>query len=151
MNNDQRLTVSLLALRLGVFVVMLMWTLDKFVNPAHAAAVFENFYGLAGFGGTVLTLVAIVELVLILAFVAGMWKRVTYGGVLTLHAISTFSSYAQYLSPWQPGNLLFFAAWPMLAACVALYLLRDEDTLLALHRGDTGHRKAPGQMRQTRQ
>ena len=26
-------------------------------------------------------------------------------------------------------NLLFFAAWPMLAACFALYLLRDLDTL----------------------
>jgi len=36
----------------------------------------------------------------------------------------------QYLNPWQ--NLLFFAAWPMLAACVALYLLRDADTLLSV-------------------
>jgi putative oxidoreductase len=26
-------------------------------------------------------------------------------------------------------NLLFFAAWPMLAACFALYYLRESDTL----------------------
>jgi hypothetical protein len=26
------------------------------------------------------------------------------------------------------NNLLFFAAWPMLAACIALYMLRDLDT-----------------------
>lgn len=38
---------SLLALRLGVFIVMLMWTLDKFVNPAHAGKVFEAFYGIS--------------------------------------------------------------------------------------------------------
>ena len=35
---DGRISGALLALRLGVFVVMLMWTLDKFVAPAHAAA-----------------------------------------------------------------------------------------------------------------
>jgi putative oxidoreductase len=32
-------------------------------------------------------------------------------------------------------NLLFFAAWPMLAACIALYLLRDQDTLLTVKIG----------------
>jgi hypothetical protein len=46
--------------------------------------------------------------------------------VLLLHAVSTFSSYRQYLDPF--NNLLFFAAWPMLAACFTLYTLRDLDT-----------------------
>jgi len=130
MSSAQRLATSLLALRLGVFLVMLMWTLDKFVNPGHAAAVFENFYGLAEFGGMLLAILGAAELLLVLAFVAGLWKRWTYGAVLVLHGISTLSSYAQYLSPWD--NLLFFAAWPMLAACFALYLLRDQDTLLTV-------------------
>jgi hypothetical protein len=31
-------------------------------------------------------------------------------------------------------NLLFFAAWPMLAACITLYLLRDLDTLWAMQK-----------------
>jgi len=46
-----------------------------------------------------------------------------------MHTVSTLSSYAQYLDPF--NNLLFFAAWPMLAACVALFLLRGHDTLLS--------------------
>lgn len=133
MSPENRLKVSLLVLRLGVFIVMFMWTLDKFVNPAHAGAVFENFYGLSGFGGAALATVAALEMLLILAFLAGLWKRLTYGAVLVLHGVSTLSSYAQYFSPWE--NLLFFAAWPMLAACVALYLLRQEDTLLTVRRG----------------
>jgi hypothetical protein len=29
-------------------------------------------------------------------------------------------------------NILFFAAWPMLGACFALYYLRDHDTLWSL-------------------
>ena len=60
------------------------------------------------------------------------WRRLTYGAVLVLHAISTLSSYRQYLSPFEGSNLLFFAAWPMLAACVGLYLLRDHDTLFTV-------------------
>lgn len=126
MTDRDRIPTALVALRLGVFVVMFMWTLDKFVNSPHALRVFENFYGLGGLGPGLMAAIGVAELILILAFVAGYQKRISYGGVLALHAVSTFSSYRQYLAPFD--NLLFFAAWPMLAACFALYLLRDLDT-----------------------
>ena len=132
MNDTQRLRLSLLLLRLGVFLVMLMWTLDKILNPGHAAAVFAGFYGIAA-AEAFLLLVAIAELVLIAAFVVGLFKRLTYGLVLVLHGVSTLSSFGQYLQPWD--HLLFFAAWPMLAACVALYLLRDHDRLATVGGG----------------
>jgi len=124
--DTQRIANALLLLRLGVFIVMLMWTLDKFVNPQHSAAVFENFYGLGGLGPTAFMVVGALQLVVVLAFVAGFMKRYSYGIVLVLHTISTLSSWQQYLNPFD--NLLFFAAWPMLAACIALYMLRDLDT-----------------------
>lgn len=134
MNRQARLTWSLLLLRLGVFLVMLMWTLDKFVQPEHSANVFEGFYGLGGFVTEIFYVLGALELLLILAFVTGSWKRISYGLVMILHGVSTFSSYAQYLDPF--NNLLFFAAWPMLAACVALYLLRDSDTRWTLGLGE---------------
>jgi putative oxidoreductase len=127
----QRLPLALLFLRLGVFIVMLMWTLDKLVRPEHAAKVFEKFYFLSPSTG-LLYLFGVVELVLVLAFVAGYMKRWTYGAVLVLHTLSTLASFGKYLDPWP--NLLFFAAWPMLAACFALYYLREADTLLVLDR-----------------
>lgn len=68
MHTATRIATVLLALRLSVFLVMLMWTL----------------------------------------------------------------SYRQHLAPF--GHLLFFAAWPMLAACFALYALRDLDTLWVFQR-----------------
>ncbi|MDW7709927.1 MAG: hypothetical protein SCH98_05590 [Deferrisomatales bacterium] len=125
----RRLPLSLLFLRLSVFLVMLMWTIDKFVRPGHAASVFQDFYGLERLGSAVMYAVGAAELLLILGFVAGLKKRLTYGTVLLLHAVSTLSSFRQYLSPFEGGSLLFFAAWPMLAACYALYALREEDTL----------------------
>ena len=132
MRDQDRLPLALLALRLGVFIVMLMWTLDKFVNPGHSARVYAKFYFIGGLESTAFYIIGVVELVLILAFVAGFQKRITYGAVLLLHTISTLSSYQQYLAPYEKVNILFFAAWPMLAACLALYLLRDSDTKLTV-------------------
>ena len=77
---------SLLALRLGVFLVMLMWTLDQFVNPAHASRIFSNFYGVDWLSQNTSGILGGLEVVLILAFVAGLWRRWIYGAVLLLHA-----------------------------------------------------------------
>jgi len=65
-------------------------------------------------------------------FAAGIARTWSYGLVLLMHAVSTFSSWKQYLDPYTGANLLFFAAWPMLAALVALFLLREHDTLLSV-------------------
>jgi hypothetical protein len=126
---DQRLPTALFTLRITVFLVMLMWTLDKILNPGHAGAVFENFYFIPGLGSVVLTAIGVAELVIILLFLAGIAKFWTYGAVLAFHAISTLSSWEMYLGF---DNLLFFAAWPMLGACFALFWLRDQDTLLTV-------------------
>ena len=56
-------------------------------------------------------------------------KQFTYGTVLLLHGVSTLASFRLYLTPFEDPSLLFFAAWPMLAACFALYYLRDLDTM----------------------
>ncbi|MDE2155238.1 MAG: hypothetical protein KGJ32_04980 [Xanthomonadaceae bacterium] len=129
MDHQKRLSWALLFLRLSVFLVMLMWTLDKFIRPEHAAGVFAHFYTVAGLGATAFLVLGSIELLLLLAFVAGFARRFSYGAVLLLHAGSTLSSWHQYLHPDEGANLLFFAAWPMLAACVALYLLRDYDSM----------------------
>ncbi len=125
---------SLLGLRVTIFLVMLVWTLDKFVNPGHAAKVYEKFYFIAGMESMAMFMLGLVEFVLLLGFVAGLFKKYTYGCVLLLHTVSTLSSFKQYLAPFDGSNILFFAAWPMLAACVALFLLRDYDTRFVLSR-----------------
>ncbi|HSH37604.1 MAG TPA: hypothetical protein VK993_02365 [Chthoniobacterales bacterium] len=126
--NSNRIATALLLLRLSVFLVMLTWTIDKFVRPQHATSVFEQFYFIKGVGPAVVYGIGAAELLLLVAFLVGFAPRITYGLVLLLHGISTVSSYAQYLRPFEKGNIMFFAAWPMLAACFALYYLRDLDT-----------------------
>lgn len=121
---QRQLGLGLLALRLSIALVFIMWALDKVLVPEHAMKVFSGFYGLDISSGFSVAL-GIAQLVFIGFFVAGLWKNLTYLAILVLHAGSTFSSFAKYLDPF--NNLLFFAAWPMLAACFALYLLRDHD------------------------
>lgn len=124
MTKKSKIEWSLFLLRLGVFVVMLAWTLDKFLSPDHAAKVYEKFYFIGGLEPSIMMGIGLIELVIIALFMAGLYKRFTYGFVLVMHGISTLSSWKQY---FVEQNLLFFAAWPMLAACITLYLLRDMD------------------------
>ena len=129
MTSDRRISVVLLLLRLSIFIVMFMWTLDKFVRPDHAASVFAKYYAIGGLSRAVAFTIGALESALLVAFILGVAKRWTYGTVLVLHGISTLASYKHYAAPFEGPNLLFFAAWPMLAACISLYLLRDFDTL----------------------
>ena len=97
------------------------------MQPEHAAKVFTAFYGLGSLGESAFYAIGVAQLALILAFVAGLFKTWTYGAILVFHGVSTLASFSKYLQPFD--NLVFFAAWPMLAACAALFLLRDYDTL----------------------
>lgn len=127
--NQKKIAQALLSLRLGVFVVMFVWALDKFVNPEHSAKVFEHFYKLSDVSAQSFSILAALQLVLVFAFLLGIQQRISYGLVFLLHSVSTLSSWQMYIDAF--NNLLFFAAWPMLAACFTLYYLRDMDTLLA--------------------
>lgn len=132
MYDENRLALVLFLLRISVFAVMLIWTIDKFVNPAHGVAVYAHFYAIEGLEEQMMQIIGAIELVILAAFLLGLFKTWTYGAVLVFHAISTLSSWQIYMDPFADHHLLFFAAWPMLAACLALFLLREADSMLSL-------------------
>ena len=129
-NEPKHLPLALFFLRLSVFVVFFIWTLDKFVRPSHASTVYQKFYFLPAFAEGIFYVLGILELVLIFTFLFGIKKKLTYGAILLFQFISTVSCFPQYLAPFEQINILLYAGWPLLAACFALYLLRDCDTLL---------------------
>lgn len=127
---EKKLQLSLLLLRWSVFLVMFMWTIDKFINPEHAVKIYDKFYFITNIGIAGMYAIGLIEVIILLLFLVGYKKQYTYGAVLALHTVSTLFSFKQYLAPFEGANLLFFAAWPMLAACFALFLLRDQDKML---------------------
>jgi len=123
-----RVSLVLLLTRLSLFITMMIWVTDKFVQPEHTAAVFRTFYGISGIGTPVAFLLGTLQLLIMVAFVLGYQKKIFYGLVLLMHTASTLVSFPKYIAPFESANILFFASWPMLAACFALYYLRDLDT-----------------------
>lgn len=132
MSNDKEplnLPLVLLGLRFSVFLVMFMWSIDKFINPEHTAKVFEKYYLISDLGANIAYLIASVQIIILIAFLFGIMKFYSYGFVFLTHAFSTLSTYSELLHPWEPMHLLFFASLPMLAAAYTLFKLRDYDTL----------------------
>lgn len=123
-----RVSLVLLLTRISIFIAMIIWVIDKFANPDHAAAVFAAFYGISGLGAIVSYLLGAAQLAIMIAFILGFQKKISYGLVLLMHTASTLVSFPKYIAPFEPPNILFYASWPMLAACFALYYLRDLDT-----------------------
>jgi len=126
------LTVSLAAIRITFGIFMLIWALDKFINPAHATAIWDNFYHLP-LKGYWIFVTALGQTLLALAVIVGFLKRWSYGLAFLLHLISTLSTWKQLLDPWgfqsgSPTVALFQAAVPVVAASLAIYLLREYDT-----------------------
>ncbi|MGB3297448.1 MAG: hypothetical protein WBA76_04200 [Phormidesmis sp.] len=124
----QRVSLVLLLTRLSIFIAMMIWVIDKFVQPEHTAAVFQAFYGIGGVSSAIAYCLGAIQLVIMVSFVAGYQKKITYGLVLLMHTASTLVSFPKYLAPFESANILFYASWPMLAACFALFYLRDLDT-----------------------
>jgi putative oxidoreductase len=127
MEVGKRTAVGLFILRVGLGIFLLLWSIDKLVVPAGTVRVFSNFYHLT-ISATVAPVVGVLELLLSILILGGLWKKWTYGLGMILHAISTISTYNQLLDPFGK-NHLFIAAIPVLGAFIALFLMRDEDTL----------------------
>ncbi|MBI3778241.1 MAG: DoxX family membrane protein [Gammaproteobacteria bacterium] len=128
--NSRQLAVALLILRIALAAFLLLFGIDKLVATETTISVFAHYYGLS-IAAPVAYAAGVLEILLGLAMLAGLWKTVTYGLGLLLHAISTLATYEQLLFPFGE-NHLFIASIPVLAAFIALFLLRRQDKLLSL-------------------
>ncbi len=125
----ERWALAVLRVSLGVF--LLLWGVEKFVIPTTTVHIWDKFYGV-GLAASLVPLVGALESTLALAIVVGLWRRVTYGLGLLVHAVSVLSSWRQLMDPWGlrsagSPNHLFLAGVPVLAGFVALYLMQARD------------------------
>ncbi|HVA94757.1 MAG TPA: hypothetical protein VNI36_07615 [Candidatus Dormibacteraeota bacterium] len=126
-----RLPLALLVLRLGIFLVLILWTMGKFLNPDEAISIFSGYYGL-DLGRTAIFVLGALELVVVLAFLLGVQKRISRAVVMAMVGTTVLFPGRLYFHPYMDHILLFFAFWTMLAGCYALYSLREYDTLWTL-------------------
>lgn len=132
MANDRNLELSLFLIRISTAIFLLVWAVAKFANIKQQQGVFGTFYGWKEITPETLAMIGAVQILLILAFAAGAFKTWTYAAIFLMHGAGTFAGWSRMIPPYGPGaSMTFWAAVPVLAGILALFLLRDRDRLLA--------------------
>lgn len=127
-----KLRLPLLLTRLSIFYFLLPWQLMRFMSPGAADGIAKKYYHLPGLNETAGYVIGAFWMVLLLAFLLGFKKRISYGLVFLLHAGAIIVTLPFYIMGTENFNQLFLAAIPAAAAMGLLYVLRNEDTLLSL-------------------
>lgn len=131
---DASIKKALFIIRLGIAIFFAVWALEKFVNPETTVAIWEHFYHVEALPLAASYAIGALQAATVLCFFFGVLKFWSYGFLMLMHAGSTISSYEQLFNPYSGNNHLFVAAIPVLGALVALFILRDKDTLATLGR-----------------
>lgn len=128
---------SLFAIRLTLFLFMMMWALLKVTAPAAygvsdgGTGIFGSFYGIS-LGQGLVYAVGLAQIAFLLAFLAGAAKFVTTGGVMVMNLTTLLVSLPTILPAFVgEGNILFAASLPVFGASLALFLMREQDTFLS--------------------
>ena len=133
MERDRNLESCLLAMRLTTAVFMLVWAVDKILNPKSAQGVFATYYFWKEAPANWLAMFGIAQTLIILAFAVGAFRFWTYGAILIMHLFSTVASHSRMIPPYGPNaSKTFWAAVPVLAGIAALFILRERDRLFSV-------------------
>ena len=125
------LRLPLLLTRVSIFLFLLPWQLMRFSKPESINNISQKYYKFAmpEIGSTI---TGVIMMALLLAFLLGFKKRISYGLIALLHGIGTAMTIPNLIPGIDSYNQLFLAAIPALMAMVLLYCLRNEDTLLSI-------------------
>ncbi len=123
---------ALLFTRLSIFYFLLPWQLMRFMSPDSAKGIASKYYHVSNLPDSVGLAIGVFWMVLLIAFLTGFKKSISYLLVLILHAGAILLSIKHYIIFTDSLNQLFLAAIPVIGAMLLLYILREEDTLLSL-------------------
>ncbi len=116
---------------------MMVWTVEKFVRPEAFQSIFGSFYGFNA-GHALIYLIGAAQLAILVLFVLGKFKTVSYGLVMLMNVMTLLVSYRQILAPYEGStNHLFAASIVVAAGSIALFLARNDDRFLVVSEQQT--------------
>ncbi|MEP3653453.1 MAG: hypothetical protein ABJO36_01025 [Litorimonas sp.] len=127
-----QLRLPLFLTRLSIFYFLLPWQIMRFTKPESASGIAKKYYHVGGLNESVGLVIAVFWMALLIAFLVGFKKTVSYGLVFVLHAGAILLALPSYIMGTAGFNQLFLAAIPAAAAMGLLWMLRKEDSLLSL-------------------
>lgn len=129
---NSKLQLSLFIVRVSLAAFFAVWAIEKFVKPESTVGIWKAFYMVDSLPLEASYAIGAVQAAVLLAFALGVLKFWSYGFLMVIHGLSTLSTYGRLLDPYSGPNHLFWAAVPALGALIALFIMRNEDTMLTL-------------------
>lgn len=124
---DKKISISLLIIRLSIAAFFGVWSSLKFYRPEWFENVTRNFYGLEFATSQIATIVGIIQIVIVLTFVLGFKRGLSYAALVLMQATGVLASIPNLMNFTQYPNNLMWAAVPALGAATALFVMREYD------------------------
>lgn len=128
------LRIPLFFTRISIAYFLLPWVLMRFTKPESAEGIAAKYYKISSMPDIATTLIGVFWVLLLIAFVIGFKKRISYGLILIFHTIGTLFTLPYLIVGTESAKLTFFAAIPVIGAMWLLYTMREHDTLLSLNK-----------------
>lgn len=130
---DRRDALALFILRLGLIWFIFLWAAHKIILPGQYRNLAQNFDGVA-LSDTQIYVAAGIQIVISLLALVGIFRLVSYGGLLVMHAFTVSRRWEGFLDPFAlnaagnfPINRNQVIDLAVLGAFIALLLLRHRD------------------------
>lgn len=132
---------ALLFLRVSVALLIILWGLDKIVDPGHSLAVSDRFYGGLLSFPELMPLMGAAQVAVGALALVGLFRRFADPVVALLNLGSMLGVWKSIVDPWgwvlEGTNVLFFPSLTVLAASLLLLVVRDDETLVLDRRRTT--------------
>ncbi|MEM7416105.1 MAG: DoxX family membrane protein [Gemmatimonadota bacterium] len=129
---------SLLALRVSIGYLNVIWGVDKLTDVEHGQAVAESFYMGIGTGASFLTIAGVLQILLGALVIAGLFRRVTWPLVALVNGATLLAVWKSIIDPWgfflEGGNLVFYSSAVIFAGILVGWSHMDEDELSLDHK-----------------
>lgn len=129
---------SLLALRVSIGWLNVIWGIDKLTDVGHGQAVAESFYMGIGTGVTFLTVAGVLQILLGLLVCVGVFRRVTWPLVALVNGATLLAVWKSIFDPWgfflDGGNLVFYSSAVIFAGILVGWSHMEEDELSLDHK-----------------
>jgi len=126
------LKLPLFLTRLSIAIFLAPWVYMRLTQVEAGKGLFAKYYKIPNMPDIVAMGIAGLWLIVLIAFVLGFKKKLSYGLVLLFHTVGTLFTIPYLIPGTENFNILFYAAIPTIAAMLLLYIVRDEDTMLAV-------------------
>ncbi|MEM8651280.1 MAG: DoxX protein [Pseudomonadota bacterium] len=134
MSNTKKIEIALLIIRVTTAIFLGLWATLKFWRPEWQRNIFSGSYniGFIEITDVISYGLGALQLVVVFAFLIGLWRFWTYGLMMLMSAAGVLGSLDSFLVYYNFPKNLMLTSIPTLGALVALFILRDMDNLFSI-------------------